>query len=221
MVKQTKQDTLKNVNNEIRRLARLINDRVYRKELEIDETGLYTQAIARVAAQAETTAKNYNPQKPRLPSARLPTLGQAMRRLEQYQMLENKTRTLTTKGVAQWYEKRITEVNRRTGLAFSRKYYNMLLRLQHTAGNDVWASSQLVDFFGTLAAIPKSVKDKISIDLSNYDSIVKFLQSTSFPMDELRELIDEFANKKTSFKNETYVSVLRTKYNNKRGIIIE
>lgn len=219
MVKQTKQDTLKNVNKEIRRLARLINDRVYRKELEIDETGLYTQAIARVAAQAETTAKNYNPQKPRLPSARLPTLGQAMRRLEQYQMLENKTRTLTTKGVAQWYEKRITEVNRRTGLAFSRKYYNMLLRLQHTAGNDVWASSQLVDFFGTLAAIPKSIKDKISIDLSNYDSIVKFLQSTSFPMDELRELIDEFANKKTVFKNETYVSVLRTKYNNKWGVL--
>lgn len=219
MVKQTKQDTLKNVNKEIRRLARLINDRVYRKELEIDETGLYTQAIARVAAHAETTAKNYNPRKPRLSSARLPTLGQAMRRLEQYQMLENKTRTLTAKGVAQWYEKRITEVNRRTGLAFSRKYYNMLLRLQHTAGNDVWASSQLVDFFGTLAAIPKSIKDKISIDLSNYDSIVKFLQSTSFPMDELREVIDEFANKKTLFKNETYVSVLRTKYNNKRGVL--
>lgn len=216
MTKQSKQDTLKAVNKEIRRLARLINDRVYRKEFEIDETGMYTLAIARVAAQAQKTSKKYNPQKPRLTTAALPSLGHAMRRLERYQELEKITRTLTAKGSAQWYAKRIEEVNSRTGLAFTQRYYKMLLRLQHTAGNDVWASSQLVDFFGTLGALPKNIKDKIPIDFSDYDSIIRFLQSTSFPMDELQGYIKEFSNKK-NFDDELYISSLRAKYNN-RGV---
>lgn len=216
MAKQvTKADNLADINKEIRRLARLINDRVYRAEMAIDETGLIYQAIANVSAVAERTTKKYNPRKPRLSAAKLPTKTAALKRLEQYQKLVDTTKTLTSKGQAEWYNRRIKEVNERTGLSFDKKHYQMLIRLQHTMGNNVWASSQLVEFFGTLAAIPKSTRDKLPIDLTNYDSIIDFLQGTSFPMDELRTMFDEASTRK-NFDSAVYVATIRNNYN-KRG----
>lgn len=212
----TKLNNLAVINAEIRRLARLVNDRVYRSEMAIDETGLIYQTTARVAAVAEKTSKNYNPRKPRLSAAKLSTKAQALKRLEQYQKLAESTKTLTARGQNEWYTRRIKEVNERTGLSFDKKHYQMLIRLQHTMGNDVWSSEQLVDFFGTLAAIPKSMRDHLPIDLTNYDSIIDFLQGTSFPMDELKSLFEESASRK-NFDSSEYVSKIRSNYNRKRG----
>lgn len=218
MAKQSsKLDSLADINAEIRRLARLVNDRVYRTENAIDETGLIYQTTARVAAVAEKTSKKYNPRKPRLSAAKLNSKAQALKRLEQYQKLAESTKTLTARGQNEWYARRIKEVNERTGLSFDKKHYQMLIRLQHTMGNDVWSSEQLVDFFGTLAAVPKSARDRLPIDLTNYDSITDFLQGTAFPMDELKSLFEESSNRK-NFNSSRYVADIRNNYNRKRGI---
>lgn len=189
MSKITHKSSLTDINAEIRRLARLINDRVYRTEYAPDPTGLYAQSIAKVAAYAEKTNPRYRANAPRLSTARAKTKDEALKKLTGYQRIQKQTENLTRKGQSKWYESRVREVNERTGLSFDRKTYEMLIRLQHSMGDSMWASSQLLEFFGTLAVTPKQIKTELPFNIASYDDIVDYLMTTSFPADELKNYI--------------------------------
>lgn len=222
--KVTTKSSLAEINAEIRRISRIINDRVYRAELVPDPTGLYAQGIARVAAYAETTNHHYKASKPRLSTSKSKSKSEAKKKLVELQQLEKSVRILSSRGQNDWYDLRIRAVNERTGLTFNRKSYEMLIRYQHTFSDSFVASSQLVEFFGTLAVTPQTVKNEIPFDIASYDDIVDYLQSTSFPADELREYIREFDTRKnTIMLRKTYIDpmeytkALQSKWLKKHG----
>lgn len=184
---------LDDINREIDRYASLLNKRIQRASAIWDETGIYTQALAKAATVAERTNPKYTGHgTPRLSRAKQPTIAKAKAVLRQYKSLYD-CADLTAKQYnarVDYYRRRLTE---NTGVKMSRHSYEAFMAAQNSADLAHIDSEQLLRFFEILDRVPSGSRQYLPFDPRDNYSIHEYLASSSIPAEKLELYIqDEF-----------------------------
>lgn len=184
---------LEDINREIDRYAAMLNKRIQRASAMWDETGIYTQAVAKAAKVAERTNPKYTGHGvPKLSRAKQPTVAKAKSVLRQYKNLAD-VADLTARQYNErvdYYRKRLAE---NTGVKMSRRTYEAFMGAQNSAELSHIDSEQLLRFFEVLDRVPSGSRQYLPFDPRDNYSIFEYLSTTSIPAEKLELYIqDEF-----------------------------